>query len=194
MLSGLNFLSALEARRGGERMNRKVLVTFVVLMAVATLTLCVVVPVMAEPKEQRVPASLWVAGIPTEREPGYSWFTNGGVHTRGRIEVIPSMLKIGDALPVKVFSLNVEDSSWNPKTGVMIVHSDAVWYISDEGSPNGFSGNIEMKMIWATFPVGMFTSVELHCVMHGFGTFAGQTLKLSAEPPGGASTGYLMKG
>jgi hypothetical protein len=172
-------------------MKRKVILIPVLVL----LMLFAVVPVMAAPtKGQKVTASFTVIPPPAIRDMGYSWFTESGVFQgRGYTETYSAILVIGST-SYNAFYIAVEDATWNPQTGVMVMRSNDVLYIPSEGSPNGFSGNSEMKLYgwdWS----GMWTSQKLHSVWQGFGSFAGQTLMLSYEGPiSVTSTGYCLKG
>jgi hypothetical protein len=63
-------------------------------------------------------------------------------------------------------------------------------------SSDGFSGNIEMELYdFTLFQAESRSSTLVHCVMHGFGEFAGQTLKLFCDGLGmGSWTGFCLKG
>jgi hypothetical protein len=121
--------------------------------------------------------------------------TSGGIlQVRGEQEVIYNILSIGSETH-NIYSSNVLDGTLNFKTGLIIHHYDAVWYIPDENSDSGFSGNVEAKIYDYDFVSGTFSRMTIHSVTQGFGDFEGQTLMLSYEgPAGGAWTGYCLKG
>lgn len=176
-------------------MKRRIILipTLVLLMLLA------VVPVMAEPKGLKVPANIKMIKL-LSLVPGTETTTAGGIQQiRGELNVFQNVLDIDGNL-YDVYSSNIADSSWNTKTGVKIVHYDAVWYIPTDGSDNGFSGNVEAKFYdWAIDPITgrpTFSIESVHCVMQGFGDFAGQTLMLSYEGPSAKDpwTGYCLKG
>lgn len=106
-----------------------------------------------------------------------------------------------DGNPYNVMSVNTYDASYNPTTAVRIVNYDAIWYISETGkvvSDNGFAGNIEFKFYNYNPNVSPSTSdwASAHCVLQGFGSFAGQTLKLTFDGPNPTTqawTGYCLK-
>jgi len=169
----------------------------VAVLAMALLMLIFVMPVEAEPtKGLKVEAMTWQIGGGLVAPPEERWTTGGGVvQTRGIKNWYSNKLVIGE-VTYDVHCRTVSDSVLNTKTGVAIMHMDAVWYIPSYGSPNGFAGNSEVKCY--DFVDGMpptMSSWSKHCVFQGFGTFAGQTLILYYEgPPGGIMTGYCLKG
>jgi len=174
-------------------LNRKFLVMAVAFMAVAMLA----VPVMAEPtKGQKVPASIIVVGSEPE-VPGESWVTNGGIlQARNGEHIIYNILTIGNQ-QYDVYSSNVQDMTLNFKTGMGVIHYDAVWYIPEEGSDSGFKGNVEAKISDFDYLSGTFNRLTVHCVTQGFGDFEGQTVMLSYDGPPGVGvvwTGYCLKG
>lgn len=176
-------------------MKRKIILVPMIVI----LLLVSVAPVMAAPKGLKVAASITMTHV-VSIVPGTERPTEGGIQQiRGELDVFGNLLVIGSN-SYDVYSSNIADSSWNMKTGVKITHSDAVWYIPADGSPNGFSGNVEEKFYdWAIDPVThhpTFSIESIHCVMHGFGDFAGQTLMLSYEGSNSHEpwTGYCLKG
>lgn len=80
----------------------------------------------------------------------------------------------------------------NFKTEVFTIYSKETWYFGAFGNlANGFKGNTELTLFGWTGD-DTFTSVEVHAVLQGFGSFSGQTLMLSYEGPSLAApwTGY----
>ncbi len=130
--------------------------------------------------------------------PGEVMTTDSGViQYRGFSEVHSGILTIGGT-PYPIYSSDTWEASFNPNTGVLVRHDDAVWYISSNGSPNGFAGNVEAKAIDYNPVTHRYSIANEHCLLQGFGSFAGQTLMLSYNgPPPGPSdswTGFdLMK-
>jgi hypothetical protein len=172
-------------------MNKKVLMMLIALLAVAMFG----APVMADPTNgQKVPAQMITIGAGPV-VPGEYRMTSGGIlQVRGEQEVIYNILSIGSETH-NIYSSNVLDGTLNFKTGLIIHHYDAVWYIPDENSDSGFSGNVEAKIYDYDFVSGTFSWMTIHSVTQGFGDFEGQTLMLSYEgPAGGAWTGYCLKG
>jgi hypothetical protein len=170
-----------------------------VILALALLMTLVAVPVIAEPiKGQKVEAKTWQTGFPVLLPPLPEWWiAEGGIkQTRGMRQKFTNKLVIGTDPPLDVYALTVSDSTLNTKTDIAVMRMDAVWYIPSIGSPNGFSGNVETKLYdFVDGAPPTFSSQSVHCVLQGFGTFAGQTLMLSYEgPPTGAWTGYCLKG
>lgn len=172
----------------------------VVVLAVAFLMMAfAALPVLAEPtKGQKVEVTSIFVPPPQIPIPGVGEMNKGGIfHAEGRVEVFPNnLLFIGtDPVPLTVYAYLIEMGSWNSKTGIMVLHNDVVWYISSEGSPDGFAGNEELKLFGFDLTTGMFDSMQMHTVLHGFGYYAGQTLMLSYKGPANVvSTGYLLKG
>jgi hypothetical protein len=174
-------------------MNKKM----AIISMLALLILFSAAPAMAEPTQgQMVPVtSIFVP--PPEQILGEGKMTNGGIFTyKGMVEVYRNnLLVIGGDPPLTICAYLVGSGCWNTKTEVMKIHWDAVWYISTEGSPNGFSGNEELTLFGYDPVTHLWDSMTLHCVLHGFGAYAGQTLMLSYKGPISAvTTGYCLKG
>ena len=175
-------------------MNRKMFLVPLIMV----LMVFAVAPVMAAPQEQKVSASILMTAAFPPVSTSEPWVTDGGIQQiRGENDVFLNVLDIGGQL-FNVYSSNIADSSWNMKTGVKIVHYDATWYISSDGSPDGFKGNVEGKFYdWGILPNGhpTFSMMSVHCVMQGFGDFAGQTIKLSYEGSNSHDpwTGYCLE-
>ena len=166
----------------------------------ALLILLSIAPALAEPTSgQKVTAKYIFASRPEVRSLGESKMTDGGIIVfKGHTEFnSANFLFIGsNSIPLSVFAIQVGSGSWNSKTRTMIFNGDVVWYISSEGSPDGFSGN--MQTIFFDFDfLGTHTwvSMQVHGVLQGFGAYSGQTLMLSYD---GLSSpilpGYCLKG
>ena len=176
-------------------MKRKVLLIAVALMAVAMLA----TPVMAGPtKGLKVDATSIFNPLALEvRSEPEGKMTEGGIFPfKGFVEVYSNnLLSIGNGPPLTVCAYQAGSGCWNTKTEVFMVHYDTVWYISTEGSPNGFSGNQELKLFGWNPTTMLWDSMTVHCVLHGFGAYAGQTLMLSYEGPISVFMyGYCLKG
>ncbi len=122
---------------------------------------------------------------------------SGVIQYRNFSQVHFGVLTIGGT-SYPIYGIGIWHASFNPNTKVIDRHDDTIWYISANGSPDGFAGNIEAKGFNFNPATRTFGSVAEHCLLHGFGNFAGQTLMLSYEgPPPGPSdswTGFdLMK-
>jgi hypothetical protein len=152
----------------------------VVVLATALLTLCVVVPVMAEPA-RKVPASTqrissaWTLGPITETTP------SGIIHQYG--EYTNQRTLTIDGVPYDVYVVGSMDVVNN--NVAVIIHFTAVWYVGSltDPTPNGFSGNLKQKIYELDTPA----TAESHLVFQGFGSFAQYTLKLEYEgTPSGA--------
>jgi hypothetical protein len=174
-----------------KELNNKVFLVAVALLALAILG----TPVIAEPTMgQKVPAQMiTIGGGPNI--PGEYRMTNGGIlQVRGEQQVIYNTLYIGSE-DYNVYSSNVWDGVFNFKIGMIIHNYNTVWYIPGEGSDSGFSGNVEAKIYGLDLVSGTYSRMTVHSVTQGFGDFEGQTLMLSYDgPPGGAWTGYCLKG
>jgi hypothetical protein len=174
-----------------KALSNKVLVIAVALLAVAILG----TPVIADPTMgQKVPAQMiTIGGEP--KVPGEYRLTNGGIlQVRGEKQVIYNILFIGSE-DYNVYSSNIWDAVYNFKTGMIIHHYNAVWYIPDEESDSGFFGNVEVKIYGFDLVSGTYSRMTVHSVTQGFGDFEGQTLMLSYDGPGaGAWIGYCLKG
>lgn len=123
--------------------------------------------------------------------PGEVMLTDAGViQYRGFLQDHSGILSIGGT-SYPIYSSDTWDGTFNPNTRVLVRHDDAIWYISANGSPDGFAGNIEAKAIDFNPVTRRYSRVEEHCLLQGFGTFAGQTLMLSYEgPPPGPSDSW----
>lgn len=123
--------------------------------------------------------------------PGEVMTTDSGViQYRGFSQVHYGVLTIGST-SYPIYSIGVWDAAFNPITGVLVRHDDVVWYISSNGSPDGFVGNIEAKAIDFNPVTRRYSTVDEHCLLQGFGSFAGQTLMLSYNgPPPGPSNSW----
>jgi hypothetical protein len=98
-------------------------------------------------------------------------------------------------------SCNTMHGNYNHKTQTMLLHYDATWYIGALGDlSSGFAGNVDVK-IFDYIPGGSYYSEQaVHCLLIGFGDFAGQTLSLFYDGPPPSTTytpiwtGYCLKG
>jgi hypothetical protein len=100
-----------------------------------------------------------------------------------------------DSTTYNLYSVGSFDGTKNPTTGVMILHFSAVWYVGSltTTTSNGFSGNQEIKIYTPPNPIAPWQTV--HLGFQGFGSFAGDTLKLDYEGlPAGAPnpSGYCL--
>jgi len=139
---------------------------------------------------QWVPASQHTTGT-IRVIPGEVMVTEAGViQYRGFLQDHSGILSIGGT-SYPIYSSDIWDGTFNPNTRVLVRHDDAIWYISAKGSPDGFAGNIEAKAFDFNPVTRRYIRVEEHCLLQGFGRFAGQTLMLSYEgPPPGPSDSW----
>ena len=123
---------------------------------------------------------------------------SGVVHING-VENIWGALTIGTT-QYKIFGVDGYNDMLSPNTDILAVHRDAVWYVYT-GTPgvsaNGFSGNIEMKLYdYSNGPPMHWSWADVHGVLQGFGSFAGQTLNLDYDGPGNIAlsswTGFVV--
>lgn len=170
-----------------------------ILVATFTLiTLFSALPVMADPtKGQKVPAK-YIVIPPYEIQDGEGRLTNGGIFlSKGRVETYRNnLLFIGNNPPLTVCAVLVGTiNSYNTKTETLSMHWECIWYISTEGSPDGFAGNIKLKFFEYDAITHDWISQKMHAVLQGFGAYAGQTLMLSYDgPKSRVSIGYCLKG
>ena len=180
-------------------MNKKKIVfsSLAVLMMFSSVLL---MPVMAEPtKGQKVAVTSVFVAPPQVPSMGELVITNGGIYIlKDFVEVWSNNLLFIDdnPVPLHICAYMVESGSWNSKTRVCVLHDDVVWYVSEEGSPDGFAGTEILKLFDYDFlGTHRWTSMQMHAVYHGFGAFEGQTLTFFyAGPASPVSTGYLLKG
>ena len=166
-------------------MNRKIVILAVALLAVAMLATPLV---SAAAGGNKVPASMqttYKKAVPPEDQ----WFNPGGITKSGiwhvgEIEVYYGILTIGTQ-EYLIYSYNPKvNAMYNSGKGLFVSQSDdAMWYVtedptSEEPTDDGFTGKITLSF---TNYVPPFDAVvaNVHCLMHGFGDFAGQTLELS---------------
>ena len=156
-----------------------------------------VAPIMAAPAT-KVPASTaLISTTPVLPPPEVKITPSGVVHIRGANYVNSRMLYIGDD-EYEVYVEVSYDAVGNPKTGTIISHFTAVWYVGSltGTTDNGFSGNTEIKVFNVANPETMEGDYTIsRQVMQGFGSFAQYTLKLSYEGPyeGGTNpSGYCI--
>jgi hypothetical protein len=147
--------------------------------------------VMADKTDgQWVLASQHTTGSPSVI-PGEIMVTDAGVlQYRNFLQIHSGILTIGGT-SYPIYSSDVWDASYNPNTRVLVRHDTAVWYISSNGSPDGFAGNIQARAFDFNPVTRRYVRVEEHCLLLGFGSFAGQTLMLSYDgPPPGPSDSW----
>ena len=178
-------------------MNKKILGLTVALFA--SVILFSAMPVRAEPTNgQKVPVtSIFFPPCEVPQE-GDGRLTAGGIFlSKGRVEIYRNnRLYIGNDPYLTVCAYLVASGvSWNPTTEVMDIHWESVWYISTEGSPDGFAGNTKLTFFGYDPNTKDWDSQKMHCVLHGFGAYEGQTLMLSYKGlKSSVSTGYCLKG
>jgi hypothetical protein len=181
-----NFLQ----KRGGEIVNKRVLIIVVALMAAAVLMF----PVMAEPtKGQKVPASMTPTALIGAYPPAEQWVSDDGVvQIRGQVQIRRFALSIGDQDYTGV-TTSLQDASNDPTTSVVVARIYATHLV--DGMNGGFTGVVEMKL-YNFNPVTFTWDWETwHSIADGFGDFEGQKLMLSYEGvPNGPRTGYCLKG
>jgi hypothetical protein len=176
--------------------RKKVILSSSMALLIIVATLNMISLVMADKTDgQWVPASQHTTGT-IRVIPGEVMVTDAGViQYRGFLQDHSGILSIGGT-SYPIYSSDVWDGTFNPNTGVLVRHDDAVWYISAKDSPNGFAGNIHAKAFDFNPATRRYSRVEEQCLLQGFGSFAGQTLMLSYDgPPPGPSdswTGFAL--
>ncbi len=177
-------------------MNRKAVLSSILALTVFMALLAIIPFALAEKTDgQWVTATEHTTG-PGPTIPGEVMITNSGViQYRNFSTVHHGVLTIGGT-SYPIYGVGTWHASFNPDTKVIVRHDDTVWYISAYGSPNGFAGNIEAKGLNFNPVTRTFSNVAEHCLLQGFGGFAGQTLMLSYEgPPPGPNdswTGFAL--
>jgi hypothetical protein len=130
--------------------------------------------------------------------PGQISVTNEGImHVSGWKSDYTASLTIGTT-KYPLYSSTTYDGVFNPKTGVADFRYYVFWYINPnaKGSANGFEGNfyVELSGVISYPPPKYSTGATetIYTVLHGFGSFEGQTLILSyhGAPHGGSLTGF----
>ena len=177
-------------------MRKRVVLSSSIALLIMFTTFNLISLVMADRTDgQWVPASQHTTGT-IRVIPGEVMVTDAGViQYRGFLQDHSGILSIGGT-SYPIYSSDVWDGTFNPNTGVLVRHDDAVWYISAKDSPNGFAGNIHAKAIDFNPVTRRYSRVIEQCLLQGFGSFAGQTLMLSYDgPPPGPNdswTGFAL--
>ena len=177
----------------------KRIVTIFSIVLIALAMMAVAVPVLAAPTDgQKVAVTYRVIPPSTLRNLGETTITPGGIYEfRGLTEVYPhNKLTIGTDAPLTVFACMVESGSWNSQTKVAVINCEATWYISTGGSADGFFGHEHMRLInYDMLGTHRWTDMQIEVVLHGFGSYEGQTLMISYSGPASpVVTGYCLKG
>jgi hypothetical protein len=179
-------------------LNRKVLVIAVALMAVAMLA----IPVMAAPGGNKVPATCLTTYekpvLPEDRWVNPGGITKSGIMHVGEFETYYGVLTIGTEEHF-IYSYNVVPAVYNPGKGLYVSQSDAIWYVEplapstpypdpafEQPTSDGFAGKVTMSLTNFAPPYDSIM-IKVHVLMHGFGTFTGQTLEFSDS---GSFTGF----
>lgn len=168
-----------------NEVNGKILL---IALASAVVLLFAAVPVIAEPTNgQKVPATLMSIPV-SEVDPDY-WRTNGDIgQARGGKQTYRLFLNIDGVVTTGFFSV-LFDEVINFKTDMFVRRYTTV----DLGTANGFAGNVLFKIY--NYYAGLDVHFDIHCLLHGYGSFEGQTLMLSCEGPNPfVWTGYCLKG
>ena len=161
-------------------MKKKIFGIFVVMLALVMLTTLFVGTVMAK---EKVYAELLNTGADA-LVPGKTWVTNGGIEQQKyNTRTFYGILTIGDDSYPVVCPCTIS-ATLNRDTGYFVGIYFGVYYIPEEGSESGFKGITIARMYdfdpyGGTFPP--FSRVVIHCTLQGFGSFEGQTLKLSTD-------------
>jgi len=168
----------------------------VVFLALSLLLLLAAAPVMAEPTNgQKVPAIMTFPVPPkiTMLDPGEVWKTNGNVsHRRDTIINYTFLFIIDGAPPITGYAITVRDGNGIiPKTGMFSYHEYYEFWFPTVG------GGFEGRGLSHYFDFVSMSSydLEIHVILHGTGSFEGQTLNMwrTGGPTGPGWTGYLLK-
>jgi hypothetical protein len=141
-----------------------------------------------------VPASQKTGAVISKAPGEVTTLKNGIVLDNGIIYDATGKLTIGSTT-YNIYSANTIDAVYNPKTEVLNDRFDAVWYVGTGTtvSSDGFKGDIYVQYTAVTsFPPTVtnlaVSQLTVHCVLRGFGSFAGQTLVLSYDQPTSVTT------
>jgi hypothetical protein len=129
-----------------------------------------------------VPASVHVTGPPTITNGDVATLPSGVVQLRDYGFSIPNLLTIGTD-EYNTLSVSTFDGQYNPQTGIEILHFTGAWTVVGSDPSSGFAGQIEIKEFNFDENTHTGSPVTVHVVAHGFGIFAGQTLKLDLSGP-----------
>ena len=115
--------------------------------------------------------------------PGYTITTPSGiVFTYGEKVTLTGIVTIGSA-QYNNYGVFTEYSIYNPNTGTITVNMpNTVWYFGTGTgvSHNGFMGCVVVTVYNANSAT---PTAFVHADLHGFGSFAGQTLKFDTNNP-----------
>jgi hypothetical protein len=167
-----------------KNMKKSTNLLSLIVLSILLSTSCMVSLVKAERTDgQWVPASEHTANAGGPVIPGQvTTLSSGVIQYRNFSQVHFGVLTIGD-ISYPIYGIGIWHASFNPNTGVLVRHDDTVWYISSNGSPDGFAGKIQAKAFDFNPVTRRYSRVEEQCLLQGFGSFAGQTLMLSYEGP-----------
>jgi len=177
---------------GGEIVKK----TAVTILVLALLLLFAAAPAMAEPTNgQKIPAIMTFPVPPkiTMLDPGEVWKTPGNVsHRRDTIVNYTFVFTIGDDPPLTGYAITVRDGNGIiPKTGMFSYHEYYEFWFPTVG------GGFEGRGLSHYFDFVSMSSydLEIHVVLHGTGSFEGQTLNMwrTGGVVGPGWTGYLLK-
>jgi hypothetical protein len=173
-------------------MNKKILVSTVLLLTMAMLT----IPVMAAPAT-KIEGVTVTAVVTQAADPGYPRFVSAGTigHSKGT-----SVGTVTVNIPGKT-PLNgtwngewVSMSNWKEDPVVVNIRGKVVWTFTGEGTTGTFVGLVQRKITgFPPDPPTVIPYFEDHVVLRGTGDFLGQTLKLTFEGyPPVIQEGYII--
>ncbi len=170
-------------------MNRKVLVIFVALMAVAMLA----TPVLAaSPNKTPVTASN-LATLGSEYDPlTFRWITDGNISHIVYMKLWGTLHINVEGEVIDVDWVDILSGTYNMKTLEGVWKWDEVWTL-----PNGdtFEGTAHVKMAGGTLIT--YKEFYSHIILHGTGVYEGQILSLEMVRPSrsvpAVYTGYWLK-
>ena len=164
-------------------MNKKV--SLIVLVLGLLMLFVAVAPVMAAPATKVEASTVALSTGIVPPPPEVKVTKSGIVHVRGINYINTRTLTIGLTFYDEVYAVGSYDVTWNSKTGTVICHFTAVWYVGSltEPTDDGFSGYTEIKVFNVVNPQTLEGAdyTTSYSVMQGFGSFAQQTLKFDYE-------------
>ena len=170
-------------------MNKKILVIFVALMAVAMLATPLVAMVTAEPSQgQKVPVTLqWTATGTTTLERND---TDGLSHRLLRTTWKVKLFIDGSTTPIEGTAVSIRHVLWAYSKLQMAVYDE---YYELSFPTGGFEGNGHILL--TDYAGGTNYDVRIHALFHGTGAYEGQTLNVGRDkgPASFEWEGYLLK-
>ena len=177
--------------KGGEKVNKKVLIIFVALMAMAALATPLVGMVTAEPTEgQKVPVTIqWTPTGTTTLERND---TDGLSHRLLRTTWNVKLFIDGSATPIDGTAVSIRHVLYAYAKLQMAVYEE-YYELTFPTEGGGFEGNGHILL--TDYAGGTNYDVRIHALFHGTGAYEGQTLNVGRDkgPASFVWEGYLLK-